>query len=1174
MSLSPVANRSFLHGDRRQSSNSKKVVYATLDSLALKRASLPLQLVPVDGGSVVGKVSESKKKRNASSDTVAERSSFKVDSADLLSKRPVKYLLVLPSINSEGKQSRTIEEESCQTISSEIGRNANHFQIIVNDDNDNSIKTADNGSIYSSNASVYENAISSDNSCESKPYVDQSETKSLSDDYEKIEVAFPIVQAEIVEDKNVGDRETLYSDSALVKSDRPNDLIRKYASDTGLNDERYLVEALVEENTLTGGLLAGEDGKKKKHFAKHVLHFVPGYLVKRPKKIKKKKGKLNSSLSSLKPVSIDLKIETSLDSSYRSKSLFREELKYLQISSPTNFVHVASATNPSLVLNERTVGFSLEQVVITHEQKCATLPLLVARDQNSANESRGEESPMVIEKTMAPFVASISKKSNHENQRKSHAFDREDFKRELLQELQARSAKLLEQSQQVKTSETRDDTREGKTQSTDELAWTLPLPRANSSFLWSVQTRNQENSREIEEPVDEEYDDVGPLNLINQTQEDDDYDDVGLPTIPKNEYSAVEASPEDFDSIYDDVEAPSDKKNGPTSGTIVDEKSMSKDAGNVNTENRGDESGDGDSHYLFVVNEYSSVDEESDETQDDEQGVYDDVGLPSEERVNSLYAGSTTGSIFGKESEWEDLDDSTIGLPLSSITRKNNLSRTTEMQVLSSKKKSGQRRSRKIWRQRSRASRRSCKSLKKSDHDSTTIDDNTSDDTTYESLHSFQQNDFSSDSETETIDQRIDIEGKKIPSNQMIHAYLEAPTRPNPPPPREGSLTQTLGRRIKMLRRTWSITKGSLGRMRRRTSVEENRSYEESKESPNDHSNLDGGKYFNFARRHFKKSVTGLSTFYLNGHTANGSSDSTRSSDDLNQEAVYNNISRELDHYSVLADQEPLYQFYVAAAARGDFDSNSDGYEEVEETIPSRSTTDLAKPGHRTLWCQTPQVLNSSLLQNLSTEEKKIQEAKFEILTSEASYLNSLRVLEKEFLNEPLINEILSPVEKDKLFSGIPSVVHASEQFLAELETVWRHDPMLYGLPEVLLKYADKCLDIYVAYCSNQVSIDMTLKDLRSRKGLKFHETVSQIEARPTCQSLSMHSFLMLPMQRITRFPLLADAVFSKLSTEHVDRSQWERVLSSLSNVVVECNEGARAAAKEVEMESLARGSI
>jgi hypothetical protein len=30
-------------------------------------------------------------------------------------------------------------------------------------------------------------------------------------------------------------------------------------------------------------------------------------------------------------------------------------------------------------------------------------------------------------------------------------------------------------------------------------------------------------------------------------------------------------------------------------------------------------------------------------------------------------------------------------------------------------------------------------------------------------------------------------------------------------------------------------------------------------------------------------------------------------------------------------------------------------------------------------------------------------------------------------------------------------------------------------------------------------------------------ETVSRIESHPACHSLSLHSFLMLPMQRITR---------------------------------------------------------
>lgn len=55
------------------------------------------------------------------------------------------------------------------------------------------------------------------------------------------------------------------------------------------------------------------------------------------------------------------------------------------------------------------------------------------------------------------------------------------------------------------------------------------------------------------------------------------------------------------------------------------------------------------------------------------------------------------------------------------------------------------------------------------------------------------------------------------------------------------------------------------------------------------------------------------------------------------------------------------------------------------------------------------------------------------------------------------------------------------------------------------------------------------------------------------------------------RLPLLADAVLSKLSMGNSDRAFWEKVLSSLSNVVAECNEGARTAAQEAEMEALAR---
>lgn len=72
---------------------------------------------------------------------------------------------------------------------------------------------------------------------------------------------------------------------------------------------------------------------------------------------------------------------------------------------------------------------------------------------------------------------------------------------------------------------------------------------------------------------------------------------------------------------------------------------------------------------------------------------------------------------------------------------------------------------------------------------------------------------------------------------------------------------------------------------------------------------------------------------------------------------------------------EPLYQFYDAAISESVYEGSddSDGYEEVghtdEESLSSRpSAMDLVVPQrnslvvNRTLWCEVPEVINSSIL--------------------------------------------------------------------------------------------------------------------------------------------------------------------------------------------------------------------
>ena len=66
----------------------------------------------------------------------------------------------------------------------------------------------------------------------------------------------------------------------------------------------------------------------------------------------------------------------------------------------------------------------------------------------------------------------------------------------------------------------------------------------------------------------------------------------------------------------------------------------------------------------------------------------------------------------------------------------------------------------------------------------------------------------------------------------------------------------------------------------------------------------------------------------------------------------------------------------------------------------------------------------------------------------------------------------------------------------------------------------------------------------------KFVDALRQLESSPVCQSLAMHSFLMLPMQRITRLPLLVDAIYNRLNSTSPEYQSCKDALQTLNKVL------------------------
>uniref|UniRef100_A0AAX7VTG8 Rho guanine nucleotide exchange factor 26 n=1 Tax=Astatotilapia calliptera TaxID=8154 RepID=A0AAX7VTG8_ASTCA len=249
---------------------------------------------------------------------------------------------------------------------------------------------------------------------------------------------------------------------------------------------------------------------------------------------------------------------------------------------------------------------------------------------------------------------------------------------------------------------------------------------------------------------------------------------------------------------------------------------------------------------------------------------------------------------------------------------------------------------------------------------------------------------------------------------------------------------------------------------------------------------------------------------------------------------------------------EELYQNYKENALHNDSDEDPDS----REPKPDNNIVVQYRP-IRTSWSQLSVVKKSGLCEQISQEERKRQEAIFEVISSEHSYLHSLEILIRMFKDSPELRETMTKTEHHHLFSNITDVCEASKKFFKELEKKHEQNIVIDDITDIVCKHSQSSFDPYITYCSNEVYQQRTLQRLVS-KNPTFKEVLTRIEGHPDCRNLPMISFLILPMQRITRLPLLMDTICQKTAKDSPQYEACKKALQAVSKVVRKCNEGAR----------------
>ncbi|XP_052418875.1 rho guanine nucleotide exchange factor 16 [Carassius gibelio] len=262
-------------------------------------------------------------------------------------------------------------------------------------------------------------------------------------------------------------------------------------------------------------------------------------------------------------------------------------------------------------------------------------------------------------------------------------------------------------------------------------------------------------------------------------------------------------------------------------------------------------------------------------------------------------------------------------------------------------------------------------------------------------------------------------------------------------------------------------------------------------------------------------------------------------------------------------------RFYQEIKERGlNASSLSTEDDELSPTEPPEEDQGIVVKNYRAAymtWSQLQQVKDLGILDTISPEERKRQEAIFEIITSEYSYLHSLSILVTHFKESADLKKTMTTTEHHHLFSNISVIQDVSKRFFEDLDRRHQKHPVIRDISDIVNKYATQHFQPYIVYCSNETFQQRTLQKLQSNNQA-FRETLKQIECSEACGGLPMISFLILPMQRITRLPLLLDTICQKTPKETAEYYAACWAFKAISKLVKCCNDGARRMERTEQM--------
>ncbi|XP_076088812.1 uncharacterized protein LOC143059218 [Mytilus galloprovincialis] len=183
-----------------------------------------------------------------------------------------------------------------------------------------------------------------------------------------------------------------------------------------------------------------------------------------------------------------------------------------------------------------------------------------------------------------------------------------------------------------------------------------------------------------------------------------------------------------------------------------------------------------------------------------------------------------------------------------------------------------------------------------------------------------------------------------------------------------------------------------------------------------------------------------------------------------------------------------------------------------------------------------------------------------EIKDTEESYGRDLAILKEHFFKPMKSAGLLSLEHLEGIFLNLEELIHVNTQFVKKLQgavdiAVKKGDENLrtMSIGNLFLDSSSLIL-AFENYCVNQGQAAVLLEQLeREKELLRIFLKVSQDE-NPVLRRMPLTSFLMVPVQRIMRYPLLLERLYKFTSGDHTDKSSLMEAKLKIEDILDHIN--------------------